>query len=149
MWGSDAAVTMDDLKILEDYRYTLMEINAISKQIEQLRIPMEPSAIKAAPVGEKKTGTNDQLHAALQAADGLDAVLQAQMKVLKRRAAAFENVLAGIDDPRTRTVVRLYYGLGYSDEMVSRNMGISRMTAWNVRSAMIKKIKAETEPSNG
>ncbi len=132
-------MNVDELKILEEYRYTLMEIEAISKQIDRLRIPMEPGSIGAAPMGEKMPSTNDKIHASIQQLDGLDTVLKKRKRVLERQTLAFESVLAGVKDSRTRTVLRLYYGLGYSDEMIARNMGVSRTTVWSVRAAVIPK----------
>ena len=141
----ECALTADERRILEEYRYTLMEVEAISKQIEWLRIPGDPNGIGAAPMGERTPSTHDKLHASFQQMDGLDAVLKKQKRILERRTVAFENVLASIREPRTRTVLRLYYGLGYSDEMIARSMGISRASVWRVRDVLISERQDETQ----
>lgn len=123
---------------LNDYRFTVVSIKAIEKQIALLQIPGGPLGLKNA---SKKEGgkTNDPTSAAIQKDDGLKELLAEKKTLLQNQTMTFENVLARMTEARDRAILRCYYGLGYSDTQVAAEIGCTRRTAWALRVDALKK----------
>lgn len=104
---------MTDLDALHSYRYAVSELRAVGEQLEELsELPAEARKYRV---------------------DDLRKQLAARQAELQAVLDQFERVISQIRDPRTRTVIRHYYGLGMSDERIGLVTGISARTVNKVR----------------
>lgn len=132
-------MTESEKAVLKDYRFTVVSIYAINKQMDMLRIPGEPAGLKAVKPVDAGSGTNDPVHAALQLEDGLREMLEGKMKWLRLQTEVFEKILARVEDASENAILRLYYALGYSDAEIAKELELSRQTVWNRRRAALEK----------
>lgn len=104
---------MKDLEAVTAYRYALVEAQAVSEQLDAL--------------GD--LNQQELLH--------YKAELSARVDELRQVGEQFEGVLKRVRDPRTRMVVRQYYGLGKSDEQVALATGLSTRTVNSIRNRFL------------
>lgn len=117
---------MTGIEILRAYAAALRERNAIELQIERLRIPCRPSGLTGVTYDKVGRNTNDPTAAAMQALDGLEDRLRAQMIELAAIAERGEAVLQTVPSLTDRTILRCAHVLDMSDEDIADDMHRSR-----------------------
>ena len=116
---------MTKRELLTAYRETVIELEELRRQIKRVGTDGRPSGVRCAQT-DSIHGTNDPQSAALQLADGLEALLARRENELRELGTQVDALLASIRDFRTYMVVQHYYVLGKTDEQVARAMSISR-----------------------
>ncbi len=119
---------MNQLDILQRYRWTVRERAALAAQLEAL-------------TGWEPRGSQGswQLHAAREKRrQACKDALAAQEARLAEEAARFEAILAAVEHPRTRLVLRQYYGLGMTDEEIAEADGFSARLAGSIRNGWLR-----------
>ena len=116
---------MSKRELLTAYRETVIELEELRRQIKRVGTDGRPSGVRCAQI-DSIHGTNDPQSAALQLADGLEALLARRENELRELGTQVDALLASIRDFRTYMVVQHYYVLGKTDEQVARAMSISR-----------------------
>ena len=116
---------MTKRELLTAYREAVIELEELRRQIKRGGTDGRPSGVRCAQT-DSIHGTNDPQSAALQLADGLEALLARRENELRELGTQVDTLLASIRDFRTYMVVQHYYVLGKTDEQVARAMSISR-----------------------
>lgn len=116
---------MTKRELLTAYREAVIELEELRRQIKRVGTDGRPSGVRCAQT-DSIHGTNDPQSAALQLADGLEALLARRESELRELGTQVDALLASIRDFRTYMVVQHYYVLGKTDEQVARAMSISR-----------------------
>lgn len=116
---------MTKRELLTAYREAVIELEELRRQIKRVGTDGRPSGVRCAQT-DSIHGTNDPQSAALQLADGLEALLARRENELRELGTQVDALLASIRDFRTYMVVQHYYVLGKTDEQVARAMSISR-----------------------
>ena len=116
---------MTKRELLTAYREAVIELEELRRQITRVGTAGRPSGVRCAQT-DSIHGTNDPQSAALQLADGLEALLARRESELRELGTQVDALLASIRDFRTYMVVQHYYVLGKTDEQVARAMSSSR-----------------------
>lgn len=129
----EMVLTNEEVRILEQYRYMVAERDAIERQINRLKIPDGPAGITSSPMGEKMPSTNEKVIAAIQHLEGMEEMLLKKLAAIAEMASGFEGVLERFESAKTRSVLRYYYGLGWTDDRIGAKLSMSRRTVYNIR----------------
>ena len=124
-------------EILTDYRLIVMELETLERQSKFLNKYIGgPKPLRGIQLTGMPRGTNDPEAAMLQQNEEDDPVFHIEelSKELGRMVNEFENIVNQITDRRLFIIVRNYYALGWTDERIAENMGLSRQTVQKVRS---------------
>lgn len=131
---------MTDLQILESYRATCLEMDAIRQQIQRMEISGKPHGMSSQDTSGIGRSTNDKTAAAIQTLDGLEAALEERMQILQKIVARFEKIVASVQMPMGRVVLRRYYGMGETDAQVAAAMGYSERRVNQIRNTAIRHL---------
>ena len=116
---------MTKRELLTAYRDAVIELDELRRQIKRVGTDGRPAGVRYMQTDTIR-GTNDPQSAAMQLADGLEALLARREDELRELGTQVDALLASIRDFRTYMVVQHYYVLGKTDEQVARAMSISR-----------------------
>ena len=116
---------MTKRELLTAYRDAVIELDELRRQIKRVGTDGRPAGVRSMQTDTIR-GTNDPQSAAMQLADGLEALLARREDELRELGTQVDALLASIRDFRTYMVVQHYYVLGKTDEQVARAMSISR-----------------------
>ena len=140
-------------ELLNQCRTALTEIVAIERQIDLLMSTGAPSdgsgggirreKVKGADEYTVVSGTNNPEAARAQAVDGYKAALETKKQHLEALLHEMEDVLGGLNDGRARAVLRLYYGVGWSDERIAEEMDTARQVVQKWRNAAVDYLDAK------
>lgn len=149
--GEVRGVTVREL--LNQCRTALTEIVAIERQIDLLMSTGAPSdgggggirreKIKGADEYTVVSGTNNPEAAREQAVDGYMELLEKKKQHLETLLFEMENVLGSLNDGRARAVLRLYYGVGWSDERIAEEMDTARQVVQKWRNVAVDYLEAQ------
>lgn len=117
---------MTKKELLTAYRAATIELEELRRQLKRVGSDGRPTGVRTMQTDRIARGTNDPDAAAMQLADGLEALLAQREAELTTLSAQVDALLAGIRDFRTYLVIHHYYRLGRTDEQVARAMSISR-----------------------
>ena len=117
---------MTKKELLTAYRATTIELEELRRQLKRVGTDGRPAGVRTMQTDRIAQGTNDPEAAAMQLADGLEALLAQREAELAELSARVDVLLASIRDFRTYLVIHHYYRLGRTDEQVARAMSISR-----------------------
>jgi len=131
-------------ELLENYRNMVIEINMMEQRLSFLsKYIGGPRPIRSVQITGMPHGTNEPEAALMQQEDTdaeiLDKIEQRMMET-RRLTAKFEIILEEIEDRRLRNIVQAYYGLGYSEEQIGEQIGISRQHVNRLRTAYIEAL---------
>ena len=121
---------MDDLQILQNYRWAVRERETLAAQLEELSSPHYRRAEAEGRVQAERARARRQNICAQR--------LQAREDDLARQTEAFERVLDGVILARTRLVLRQYYALGWTDEEIAEANGFSARLANHIRNQWLR-----------
>lgn len=140
-------------ELLNQCRTALTEITAIEHQIDRLMSTGAPSGGGGGGVQREKVKGKDEYilvgrsnnpeAARAQAVDGYLAVLEHKKQCLEKLLDEMEHVLEALSDGKARAVLRLYYGVGWSDERIAEEMETSREAINRQRNAAINYLDAQ------
>lgn len=150
-------MTVRDL--LNQCRTALTEITAIERQIDRLMTTGAPSSGAGGGIRREKVkggddeyvtvrGTNNPKAAREQAIDGCEAVLERKKRQLSEMLFEMEELLGLLGDGQARTIIRYYYGVGWTDERIAEEMEISRETVTRQRNKAIDYMEARKITDN-
>lgn len=120
---------MTKRELLENYRDIVIEIETLERQSKFLnQFIGGPQPVRAVQLTGMPRGTNDPEAALLQRADTDEVLDKIEGKCAELRALvdAFEMIMDRIDDRRLRIIIRNYYALGWSDELIAGQLDLSR-----------------------
>lgn len=134
---------MTKRELLENYRDIVIEIETLERQSKFLnQFIGGPRPVHAVQLTGMPRGTNDPEAALIQRQD-TDEVLdkiEAKCAELRGMVDRFEMIMDAIDDRRLRIIVRNYYALGWSDEMIGVQLDLSRQHVNRLRTQYIETI---------
>lgn len=117
---------MTKKELLAAYRAATIEMDELRRQLKRVGTDGRPAGARTMRTDRIARGTNDPEAAAMQLADGLEALLAQKEAELVELSSQVDALLAGIRDFRVYMVIHHYYRLGRTDEQVARAMSISR-----------------------
>ena len=147
--GGNGEMTVREL--LNQCRTAVIEVAAIERQIERLMSTGAPSDGTHGTRREKVPGrdeyvavggTNNPEAAREQAVDGCVAVLEGKKRQLEEMLLEMEMAIGRLKDGRARTVLRLYYGVGWSDERIAEELDTARQVVQKWRNAAVDYLDA-------
>ena len=131
---------MNNREILVRYKWLMEEAWVLSQQAERVLRIGRPAGIAKQEITGMPRGTNDPTAAGIQAFDGYVKQLKIKADEIMKICGRFESVITMLKDDRDRTICRMYYGLGMTDEQISRRIHIARQVITDIRNKAIGKL---------
>lgn len=125
-------------EILNAYRTAAIELDELRAQLERTGTDGRPSGCRSMQTDRIGFGTNAPNAAALQLADGLEALAARKEEELRTLSASVDQILSEIQDYRTYMVILYYYVHGQKDEQIGMLLSITRCRANQIRRAYLK-----------
>ena len=117
---------MTKKELLTAYRAATIELEELRRQLKRVGSDGRPAGVRTMQTDRIARGTNDPDAAAMQLADGLEALLAQREAELTTLSAQVDALLAGIRDFRTYLIIYHYYVLGHTDEQVAHTVSMSK-----------------------
>ena len=117
---------MTKKELLTAYRAATIELEELRRQLKRVGSDGRPAGVRTMQTDRITRGTNDPDAAAMQLADGLEALLAQREAELTTLSAQVDALLAGIRDFRTYLIIYHYYVLGHTDEQVAHTVSMSK-----------------------
>ena len=127
---------MTKKEVLTAYRTALLDLQELMRTLERVGGNGQPRGIGAIRL-EALPGTNNASAAALQAAEGIEEMIQRKRDELALLAGPVGAVMAGIGDPKTFMVIRGYYVEAETDADIARNLCMSRCRVNQIRNSYL------------
>lgn len=122
---------MTNAEVLQSYRYGLMELRALDRQMDTLMRMSGPAGL---PGGLRSPShTNDPQARLSQNLTACEEQMERSRQRLVDLTGQFEAVLTSLPDQRSRTVLRLYYAAGCTDGEIAETTGLSERTISRIR----------------
>lgn len=131
---------MRDVEVLQSYREGMRELRILEKQMESWTNAGGPQGCSRAALTGMPRGTNHPQAAMEQHADGLMALWEKQRETLLDIGMRFEKILMEVKSPRLRLVLRCYYGLGMTDELIAQDMNMSIRRVNSLRNSFVRSL---------
>jgi len=112
-------------EVLAAYRATVLEINDLEEQLRQVSPTGRPSGYRGVHFGERQPSSNDPVAAALQLADGIEAMIQRKRDELATLNPEVFRIVSTITDARVFRIIHHYYLRADTEEHTGRVMGLS------------------------
>lgn len=146
-------------ELLNQCRTALAEITAIERQIDRLMTIGGPSGTKGGGIRREKIkgkadeyaivrGSNNPQAAREQAIDGWEEALERKKSRLAEMLAEMEEMLETLRDGRARTIIRYYYGVGWTDEKIAEELETSREVITRQRNAAVDYMESQKVTDN-
>lgn len=141
-------------ELLNQCRIALAETTAIERQIDKMMTIGGPSGSKGSGIRREKIkgkadeyvtvrGTNNPQAAKEQAVDGWEEALEERKRQLSEMLLRMEELLLGLRDGRARTIIRYYYGVGWTDEKIADELETSREVITRQRNAAVNYLESQ------
>ena len=117
---------MTKKELLTAYREATIELEELRRQLKRVGTDGRPAGARAMQTDRVARGTNDPEAAAMQLADGLEALLAQKESEQVALSKEVDALLAGIRDFRTYLIIYHYYVLGHTDEQVAHTVSMSK-----------------------
>ena len=128
-------------ELLENYRDIVIEIETLERQSKSLnQFIGGPRPVRSVQLTGMPRGTNEPEAALLQRND-TDEVLdkiEEKSRELRSMVDEFEKIMDSIQDRRLRIIIRNYYALGWTDERIGDQLGLSRQHVNRLRTAYLE-----------
>lgn len=124
---------MTKKEVLTEYRAKVIELQELRHQLNRIGTDGRPSSGRSAQVDDLHRGTNHPGAAALQLADGLEAMQRRKEEELMQLGQQIDLLLRDIKDFRTYIVIQNYYVLARTDEQVARTISMSKSRVNQIR----------------
>lgn len=125
-------------ELLNTYRARVIELDELHYQLNRVGTDGRPGGCRSVSFGGIGRGTNAPEAAALQLADGLEALVRRKEEELRALVPLLEALLSEIGDVRTYLVVQHYYVLGQTDEEIGLHFAMSRTRVNQIRRKFVK-----------
>lgn len=130
---------MTNAQALKAYRKLKMELTALEGQLNQLLHTGRPRGVITQRY-DALPGTNDAESAAMQLADGLEAIAEAKQRELDALQAQVDAIIAQIMDYKMLVIIRRYYLAGDTDEMIAELLHMSDRYICRVRNDFLRNL---------
>lgn len=130
---------MNHVQALKRYRSLTIELTALEQQLRQVERTGRPSGVIAQQY-DRLRGTNDPTSAAIQLADGLEAMAEAKRAELARLRPQVDAALALVSDFRLMIVLRAYYLAGETDEQAAETVHLSDRYVCRMRNDFLRSL---------
>lgn len=124
--------------LLNTYRERVIELEELHYQLDRVGTDGRPGGCRSVAFGGMGRGTNAPGAAALQLADGLEALIRRKEEELRVLSPLLEALLGEIGDVRTYLVVQHYYIMGQTDEEIGLRFSMSRTRVNQIRRKFVK-----------
>lgn len=129
---------MTKKELLAAYRAATIELDELRRQLKRVGTDGRPAGARAMQTDRIARGTNDPEAAAMQLADGLEALLAQKEAELSELCSQVDALLAGIRDFRTYLIIYHYYVLGHTDEQVAHTVSMSKSRVNQLRMSYLR-----------
>lgn len=130
---------MTNKEVLQAYRDAVIALQEMSVQMEHTVRAGVPRGAQG-PRMDTARGTNDPVAAAMQAADGIEAMMERKRDELAELAVPVGSLMARIGNPRTYMVIQNYYLRAETDASIAREMRMSRCRVNQIRNDYLLQI---------
>lgn len=131
---------MTKRELLTTYRSKVIELEELRYQLKRVGTDGRPVGCRTGNAWEAHRSTNNRDSAAIQLAEGLEAMARKKEDDLNVLAKPMEHLLSEIPDCRTYLVIQRYYAYAETDEQVARSMSISRVRANQIRHSYLNSL---------
>lgn len=125
--------------MLQAYRTAVIDLQELAVQLERTGGSGRPRGVQSIRLDAVR-GTNDPAAAALQAAEGIEAMIGRKRDELADMMAPIGTLLSQIGNYRTLMVVQRYYLHGSTDAAIAREMCMSRARVNQIRHDYIDSV---------
>lgn len=129
---------MTKKELLTAYREATIELEELRRQLKRIGNDGRPAGVRAMQTDQIARGTNDPTAAAIQLADGLEALLRRKETEQQKLLDEVHKLLNSIKDFRTYMVIHHYYVLARTDEKIARAMAMSKSRIHQIRSNYLR-----------
>ena len=129
---------MTKKELLTAYREATIELEELRRQLKRIGNDGRPAGVRAMRTDQIARGTNDPTAAAIQLADGLEALLRRKETEQQKLLDEVHKLLNSIKDFRTYMVIHHYYVLARTDEEIARAMAMSKSRINQIRSNYLR-----------
>lgn len=130
---------MTNTEMLQAYRAAVINLDELTVQLDRMGSSGAPQGARGQQLDGLR-GTNDPAAAALQAAEGMEAMIRRKRDELAELSAGVWPLIARIGDCRTYMVVQRYYLQGHSDSDIAKNLCISRTRVNQIRHSYLSSV---------
>lgn len=131
---------MTTMEILREYRDTVLEIEELKRQMERACPKGAPAGCRSVGPGGLLPSTNDPMAAAMQLADGLEAMIGLKQTRLEELNPQVCRALTAITNGRVLQIAQYYYLLAQTDEQIGHALGLSTTRINQIRNRYIRSV---------
>ena len=131
---------MNTVQALKRFRSLTIELTALEQQLRQIERTGRPSGVMAQQY-DRLRGTNDPTSAAIQLAEGLEALARRKREEQAELKPQVDEALAQISDFRLMMVLRAYYLAGETDEQAAETVHLSDRYVCRMRNAFLRSLE--------
>lgn len=130
---------MSEAALLREYREKAIALRELQAQLGRCGATGAPAGLRATRA-DALPRTNDPAAAALQLADGLEAMAKRQQQELNRLWPRVLEITSRIDDVRVYMIVHHYYVLGKTIEDIAMSLYISPRTVARMKRGFLDSL---------
>ena len=130
---------MNTVQALKRFRSLTIELTALEQQLRQIERTGRPSGVMAQQY-DRLRGTNDPTSAAIQLAEGLEALARRKREEQAELKPQVDEALAQVSDFRLMMVLRAYYLAGETDEQAAETVHLSDRYVCRMRNAFLRSL---------
>ena len=130
---------MTDREVLQAYRTAVIDLQELTIQLEHTGhsgCPRQALGLRL----DALRGTNDPVAAALQAANGIEEMIERKRSELAELAGPVGMLMGQISNPRTFMVIQSYYLRAETDANIARDMCMSRCRVNQIRNDYLAQL---------
>ena len=131
---------MNTVQALKRFRSLTIELTALEQQLRQIERTGRPSGVMAQQY-DRLRGTNDPTSAAIQLAEGLEALARRKREEQAELKPQVDEALAQVSDFRLMMVLRAYYLAGETDEQAAETVHLSDRYVCRMRNAFLRSLE--------
>lgn len=121
-------------------RRAVYEIRSLERQRDAVRLPLGPSSGSTSIVAAGSKD-NDPTATALNEMDYYDALLREKIAEQARKLVELEGYLGVLSDSTDRTIMRYYFGQGWTNARIADELEIEEETASRRRTGVVKRLE--------
>ena len=130
---------MNTVQAMKRHRSLLIELSALEQQLRQVERTGRPSGVMTQRYDSLR-GTNDPTSAAIQLAEGLEAMARRKREELALLRPQVEEAIAQVEDFRRVVVLQCYYLAGETDEQAAAILHLSDRYVCRLRNAFLSSL---------
>lgn len=130
---------MTNREMLGAYRAAVIDLQELNVQLERIGGNGRPRGVQSIRLDAVR-GTNDPAAAALQAAEGIEEMIDRKRTELADLAVPVGALMSKIGNLRTYMVIQQYYLLASTDANIARDMSMSRARVNQIRNDYLAQV---------